>query len=138
MRTLHFLHGLLLFLFLSGLVPLPSAASDIELTPESIRVTGIGRPPENTASPSIRREMAARAALSDGERKLVKAVAEIKVGADGTVGSRMNQGNFAQKVEGFIKGYSVIGEREMNDGTVEIDLELKLGCRRGLSRCLFE
>lgn len=138
MRTSHFLHCLLLSLFLSGLVPLPAAASDIDSTSGTIRVTGIGMPPENVASPLIRREMAERAALSDGERKLLKAVEEIKVGTDGTVGSRMNQGNFAQKVEGFIKGYRVLGERELNDGAVEVDLELELGGRRGLSRYLFE
>lgn len=103
-----------------------------------IRVTGIGMPPANAASPTIRREMAERAALSDAERKLVKAVSEIKVGSDGNVRSHMGERNFTEKIQGYIKGYRVTGERERDDGGIEIDVELPLTGQNGLSRQLFE
>ncbi|HUJ17356.1 MAG TPA: hypothetical protein VL197_05125 [Nitrospirota bacterium] len=103
-----------------------------------IRVTGIGMPPANAASPTIRRELAERAALSDAERKLVKAVSEIKVGSDGNVRSHMGERDFTEKIQGYIKGYHVTGERERDDGGIEIDVELPLNGQNGLSRQLFE
>ncbi|OGW34614.1 MAG: hypothetical protein A2010_17525 [Nitrospirae bacterium GWD2_57_9] len=111
-----------------------SAADDVDRAAGRIRVTGVGVPPQDAPNSTVRREMAERAALADAERKLVKAVAEIKIGPDQNAGSRMNKKNFSRKIQGYIKGYTVVGERELADGTVEIDLELPLNGQNGLSR----
>jgi hypothetical protein len=105
-------------------------------TEDIIRVTGIGMPPANTDNPTVRREMAERAALSDGRRKLVKAIAEIKVGPRQTLRSRLGEKKFTRKVEGFIKGYTVVGKRELEGGIIEIDLVLPLTGPGELSRHL--
>ena len=66
-----------------------SVQDNVDWASGKIRVRGVGLPPQNASNPTIRRELAARAALSDAERKLLKAVSEIKVGPDQTIRSRM-------------------------------------------------
>jgi hypothetical protein len=43
-----------------------------------------------------------------------------------------------RRIEGFIKGYRIVGEREREDGMIEIDLELRLAGQHALSRLLIE
>lgn len=90
-----------------------------------LRVTGIGIPPQDSQNITVRREMAERAALADAERKLLKAIADSRTG---NVQKRRptDNKNYSRKIEGHIKGYSIVGKRELPDGTVEIDLELPL------------
>ena len=115
-----------------------SAADGVDWTAGKIRVTGIGLPPVNAATATVRREMARRAALVDGERKLVKTVAQIKVGPGQSLQSFWGEKNFTERIQGFIRGYKVVGEREADGGRIEIDLELPLTGQGGLSRHLFE
>jgi len=115
-----------------------SAADGVDWVAGKIRVTGIGLPPAASANATIRREMARRAALADGERKLVKAAAEIKVGPGQNLRSYWGEKNFTERIQGFIRGYKVVGERETEGGRIEIDLELPLTGPGGLSRYLFE
>lgn len=103
-----------------------------------IRVTGRGVPPDKITNPTVRREMAKRAALSDAERKLVKAVSEIKTGPNQNLRSYLGEGNFTRIIEGYIKGYRITAERELNNGGIELDLELPLTGQNGLSRYLFD
>jgi hypothetical protein len=132
---------LLLFMALltsGGLQPGQPAAERAGDTSQrkTIFVTGIGIPPSDSASYSIRREMARRSAVVDAQRKLVEALAEIRTGSGRTLKEHMGGKNFNRKVKGFIKGYTVRGERESSNGSVEIDLELPLGKQGGLSRYL--
>ncbi len=117
---------------------LASAAGEIDWTVGTVRVTGVGMAPANIENQTIRREMAKRAALADGERKFLNAVAEIRLGADGTVQSWMGRGNFTRKIGGYVKGFRVIRERDTGNGGIEIDLELPLAGEHGLSQYLFE
>ncbi len=103
-----------------------------------IHVTGVGLPPANAASVTISREMAQRAALADAQRKLLKAVAGIKTGPDRSLKSQLGEKKFSQKIQGFIKGYKIVGQRELDGGKIEIDVELPLTGRDGLSRYLTE
>jgi hypothetical protein len=103
-----------------------------------IRVTGFGQPPANVVNMTISREMAHRAALADAQRKLVKTIAELKVGPDESLKSRMGKKNFSQIIQGYIQGYKIVAERELNGGKIEIDVELPLTGRDGLSRYLAE
>lgn len=115
-----------------------SAIEGVDWAAGKIRATGLGVPPPNAPNHTIRREMARRAALADAERKLLKAVAEIKVGPDESLGSRMREKNFSRKIEGFIKGYKVARERELDAGKIETDLELPLTGLNGLTQYFAE
>jgi hypothetical protein len=103
-----------------------------------IQVTGIGIPPADSQNLTVKREMTQRAALADGQRKLIKAINEIKVAPDKSLRTYMADRNFKQKIEGFVKGYRVTAERLLEDGRMEIDLELPLTGPDGLSRYLAE
>ncbi len=115
-----------------------SAIDGVDWVAGKIRVTGVGLPPAGAANATIRREMARRAALADAERKLVKAVAQIKTGPDQSLKSQYDEKSFTKRIQGFIRGYKVTGERELEDGTIEIDAELPLTGPGGLSRYLTE
>ncbi len=104
----------------------------------TLRVSGRGSAPPNVINPTVRREMAERAALSDARRKLVQALADLKAVDGRTLESRMGEPNFSRHVEGFIKGYTVTGERELSDRRIEIDLELPLADQGGVSSYLEE
>jgi hypothetical protein len=108
-----------------------------EPAPETLRVTGMGLPPAGVTNPTIRREMAERAALSDAERKLVQSIAEFKTGSE-TVRSRMGAGTFTRRIEGFIQGYRVVDRRERDHGGIDLDIELELTGQNALSRILIE
>lgn len=113
-----------------------SAIDGVDWTEGTIRVTGIGTPPGNASNSTVRRETAKRAALSDAQRKLIQSLAEIKTGPDHSLHSQLGEENFRTRIQGFVKGYRITGEREMDDGRIEIDLELPLTGQDGLSRYL--
>jgi hypothetical protein len=50
--------------------------------------------------------------------------------------SAMRDKNIASKVEGCLKGATVISERELDDGAFEVVLELPLSGPKGLSQCI--
>ena len=110
----------------------------VDWTTGKIRSIGIGLPPQNAANDSIRRAMAQRAALSDAQRNLLKIIEQIRLDADKNVKTAMNDKNFATKIQGFLKGYTVVSERELQDGKFEIVLELPLNGPAGLSRYITE
>ena len=103
-----------------------------------IRVTGTGLPPADASNPSISREAARRAALADAQRKMVKAISQIKVGPNKSLKSKFGQHKFTEKIEGFIRGYAITDERELDGGKIEVDMELPLTGQNGLSRHLGE
>ncbi len=115
-----------------------SAIEGVDWAAGKIRASGIGLPPANAAGVTISREMARRAALADAERKLLKAVIEIKLGPVESLGSRMREKKFSRKIEGFIKGYKVARERELDAGRIETDLELPLTGVNGLTQYVVE
>jgi hypothetical protein len=44
----------------------------------------------------------------------------------------------AERIQGFLKGYTIVSERELKDGRIEIILELPLTGPAGLSRYIAE
>jgi hypothetical protein len=56
--------------------------------------------------------------------------------SDQDMKSAMRDKNVASKVEGCLKGATVISERELDDSAFEIVLELPLSGPKGLSRCI--
>ena len=103
-----------------------------------IRATGTGTPPQNGANDTVRREMTKRAALADAQRNMIRTIEQIRINADQTVKTAMSSPNIAIKVQGFLKGYTVVSERQLDDGKYEIILELPLTGPAGLSRYITE
>lgn len=103
-----------------------------------IRVTGTGLPPQNAPNASIRRELARRAAIADGQRKLLHAIEQIKISPQSNIKSMLKQKDAIIKIQGFMQGYRLVGERETEGGRIELDLELPLTGRDSLSYVISE
>jgi len=103
-----------------------------------IRATGIGMPPQNATNDSVRRAMAQRAALADAQRNMLRTVEQIRISDNQDVKDAMRSKNVASKIQGFLKGYSVVSERELEGGRIEVVLELPLNGPAGLSRYIVE
>jgi hypothetical protein len=117
------------------LLPL-SSIEGIDWAAGKIRATGIGLPPEHAENDVVRREMTKRAALADAQRNLLKTIELIRIDADHSVKNAMSNQVLASKIQGFVKGYSVVHERELEGGKYEMTLELPLNGPSGLSRFL--
>jgi hypothetical protein len=120
-------------------VLLPIVATDgVDWPAGKIRATGIGLPPASAENAAQARAMTQRAAISDAQRNLLRTVEQIKIDGGRTVGTMMSNRNAAERIQGFIKGYTVVSERQLEGGKIEIILELPLTGPSGLSRYLAE
>ena len=103
-----------------------------------IRATGVGLPPKNAVNETVRQALAQRAALADAQRNMLRTIEQIRLDTDKNIKTAMSDKSFAQKIEGFLKGYTVVSEREREDGKFEVVLELPLTGPAGLSRYITE
>lgn len=115
-----------------------STADGVDWAAGTIRATGIGLPPGDRANPSIRRAMAQRAAVADGQRNLLRTIENLRIDGSRTVKAAMANGTVATRIQGFIQGYKIVNERDLENGKVEVVLELPLNGPAGLSRVLAE
>ena len=93
------------------------------------RVTakGSGVPPSSAANPAQARLLAERAAISDARRNLLETVGEVRVDAISTVGSLMTKRDvIVTRVGGIIKGSLVTERRYLDDGSVEVVVEMPI------------
>ncbi len=117
----------------------PIVATDgVDWTAGKIRATGVGSPPPNAENAGQARAMAQRAALADAQRNLLRTVEQIKIDGERSVRTIMRSRNAAERIQGFLKGYTVVSERELEGGRVEIVLELPVTGPAGLSRYITE
>jgi len=120
-------------------VLLPIVATDgVDWAAGKVRATGVGSPPKDGENAGAVRAMTQRAALADAQRNLLRTVEQIKVDGSRTVGTIMRSRAGAERIQGFLKGYTIVHERELDDGRIEIILELPLTGSAGLSRYLAE
>ncbi len=103
-----------------------------------IRATGIGMPPPEAANGTARRALAQRAALVDGQRNLLRIIEQLRLDNGRTVKEAMTGSVATQRIEGFLRGYAIVGERDLPNGGVEVKLELPLNGPEGLSRLFSE
>jgi hypothetical protein len=113
-----------------------TAIEGIDWSAGKARARGIGLPPKQAPTPTIRREMAKRAAMADAERNLLRIVELINTGPDQRLTAALGEGTFAQKLQGYLQGYRIAAERDMDGGKVEVELELPLTGTGGLSSSL--
>ncbi|MEK6744966.1 MAG: carboxypeptidase-like regulatory domain-containing protein [Nitrospirota bacterium] len=120
-------------------VLLPIVATDgVDWAAGNIRATGVGSRPMDAANAASGRAMAQRAAFADAQRNLLRTIEQIKIDGGRRVGSLMDSGNYAARIQGFVKGYTVVSEKELGDGRIEVILELPLTGPFGLSRYIAE
>jgi len=120
-------------------VLLPIVATDgLDWAAGKVRATGVGSPPKEAGSAGAVRAMTQRAAIADAQRNLLRTVEQIKVDGSRTVGTIMGSRTGAERIQGFLKGYTIVSERELKDGRIEIILELPLTGPAGLSRYIAE
>lgn len=120
-------------------VLLPIVATDgVDWDAGKVRATGVGSPPKDAENAGAVRAMTQRAALADAQRNLLRTVEQIKVNGSHTVGTIMRSRTGAERIQGFLKGYTIVSERELEDGRIEIILELPLTGPAGLSRYIAE
>jgi hypothetical protein len=118
-------------------VLLPISSIDgVDWAAGKIRAAGIGLPPQHAENDTVRREMTKRAALADAQRNLLKTIEQIKIDAHQNVRTAMTDQVVASRIQGFIKGYTVVREKELDGGKYELILELPLNGPSGLSRLL--
>jgi hypothetical protein len=82
--------------------------------------------------------MTERAALADAQRNLLRTIEQIRIDGSRSVGTIMGNSNAAVRIQGFVKGYTIVSERELEGGRIEVILELPLTGPSGLSRYLTE
>jgi hypothetical protein len=113
-----------------------TALDGVDWEKGTIRVRGIGLPPLKAPTPTVRKEMAKRAALADAERNLLRVIGMIQTGPDENLTEFLGEKTFLQSVQGFVKGYRIAAERELDGGRLEIELELALTGPDGLTSYL--
>lgn len=114
------------------LIPV-SAVEGIDWSTGRIRASGIGLPPLSAPNTTIRRELAKRAALADGQRNLLRIIEQVRVDSVRTVKTYFGEGRHVEKLQGFVRGFKLVAERERDDGGLEVELELPLTGPGGLS-----
>jgi hypothetical protein len=92
--------------------------------------------PQDASNETTSKEMAKRAALTDARRNMLRIIEQMRIDDKQDMKSAMRDKNVASKVEGCLKGATVISERELDDGAIEVVLELPLSGPEGLSRCI--
>lgn len=113
-----------------------TAIEGIDWNAGKIRSRGIGLPPKQATTPTVKREMAKRAAVTDAERNLLRIIELISVGPDQKFIDALGEKTYTQKLQGYLQGYRVAAERDMDGGKIEVELELPLTGPGGLSTYL--
>ena len=113
-----------------------TAIEGIDWSAGKVRARGIGLPPKQAPTPTVRREMAKRAAVADAERNLLRIVELINVGPGQKFAESPGGETFVQKLQGYLQGYRIAAERDMDGGKIEIELELPLTGTGGLTSYL--
>ncbi len=108
----------------------------VDWTRGIVRARGVGSPPLQQANPTVRREMAKRAALVDAERNLLKLLGMIEVGPGERLSHALGESTYTQTIEGYVRGYRMAAERDLDGGRIEVEIELQLTGPGGLTSLL--
>jgi hypothetical protein len=96
-----------------------------EFQPQTFRATGMGVPSSKQTNKAVARAMAGRAAKADALRNLAQEIQGARVDAETTVKDYVTQSDSIRlEVNSFIRGARVVNQKEMPDGTIEIEMEV--------------
>ena len=110
-----------------------TAIEGVDWNTGKIRARGIGLPPKQAPTPTVKREMAKRAAIADAERNLLRIIELITINPDQKFITALGEKTYTQKLKGYLQGYRIATERDMDGGKIEVELELPLTGPGGLS-----
>lgn len=113
-----------------------TAIEGIDWNEGKARARGIGLPPKQAPTPTVRRELAKRAALADAERNMARMLELINVAPGQKLSAAIGEGNFNQKLSGYLQGHRIAAERDMDGGKIEVEIEIPLTGPGGLSSSL--
>ncbi|MDA8083007.1 MAG: FecR domain-containing protein [Nitrospiraceae bacterium] len=96
--------------------------------PVLLKATGSGVPPPNAVNAAQARLMALRAAKVDAMRNLLEQSYGVSIVSESKIRDFVAKSdNIRARVDAFIKGAWISEERDLADGTVEVDMEIGLG-----------
>jgi hypothetical protein len=102
------------------------------------RARGVGLPPGQAPIPTVRREMAKRAALADAERNMLRSIELLQVGPERKLSELLGEKVFAQRIRGLLSGYRIVADRDLSGGRVEIEIEMPLTGPQGITAQLHD
>ncbi len=121
---------LLLMVALSGcyVVPAKESTPAYRWEPVKMSATGAGAPPRRAINPAQARLMTRRAAKVDAMRNLLEQAYGVNITSTSTVRDFVLQNDtIRSRVDAYIRGARVVDERYLEDGSVEVDMEVILG-----------
>ena len=96
--------------------------------PVVLRATGGGAPPDKALNPAQARLMTERAAKLDAYRNLLERAYGVAIRSNSTVKEFVLQNDtIRSRVEAYIRGAKVVDTRHLEDGGVEVEMEVTLG-----------
>ncbi len=106
----------------------PTPEPRAEWVPIKITAKGAGAPPQRAVNQAQARLMAERAAKVEGMRNLLEQAYGVNISSNTTVRDFITQNDTIRaKVDAFIRGAKVVDTRYLDDGSVEVEMELTLG-----------
>lgn len=117
----------LLFLSMLALVSGMATAQDSNWLDRVVKVTGTGAPSMDDPNPARAKLMARRAAVMDAYRQLLENLMGIQIDSSTSVKDFVTEyDEINGKVQGHIRGMQAVATRYNPDGTVEVDMELRV------------
>ena len=96
--------------------------------PVILKATGSGIPPPSAANPAQARLMGLRAAKVDAMRNLLEQAYGVRIVSDTSIRDFAVKDDVINSgVDAFIKKAWVVEERQLADGTMEVDMKIALG-----------
>ena len=96
--------------------------------PVILSAKGSGVPPPNAVNPVQARLLAERAAKVDALRNLAEQASGVRIVGNTTISDYITKSDVIKsQVDTFVKGAWVVSSRQLEDGTVEVEMELGLG-----------
>lgn len=106
----------------------PAPEPRAEWVPIKISAKGAGAPPQKAVNAAQARLMAERAAKVEAMRNLVEQAYGVNISSTTTVRDFITQNDTIRaRVDAFIRGAQIVDTRYLNDGSVEMEMEVTLG-----------
>lgn len=117
-----------IFVFAGCVVVPQETKPQAEWVPIKVTAKGGGAPPAKAINAAQARLMAERAAKVDALRNLLEQAYGVRITSNTTVRDFITQNDTIRaNVDAYIRGARVIDTRYLDDGSVEIEMEITLG-----------
>jgi hypothetical protein len=102
-------------------------AGNVDWSQQKIRATGIGAPNADAPNTGVARANAIRAAKEDAFRNILETAKGVNINSETTVRNAMVESDIIRsKVEGVLRGFTVVDTRYMSDQSIEVEIEVPL------------